>query len=259
MAIVLVAAAVLALIAITNRRPPAPLAAVTPTSTAAAGTPGTVTVRAALTTNVRAAPDRQAELVAIIPGNRVADVTGVTPAGDWLRVVYPPGSRLVGWVPEGNVVPVGGDIHSVAVIDAGAAGGVSPSATPGGTAVPASLPDLTITNAFVAPNGTLTIRVANVGAGRFDGTVGLRVTSAAGEVVGVVDVQQTLLQPGRSATVNTQVVIRQTGEYVLELDWLDEVKESNEFNNTLRTLLVAPSAPGAVPTTSPTAAAATGQ
>ncbi len=47
-----------------------------------------------------------------------------------------------------------------------------------------------------------------------------------------------MLQPGRSATVNTQIAITQTGEYVLEVDWLDDVKESNEFNNTLRTLLV---------------------
>jgi hypothetical protein len=257
MAIVLIAASALALIAIANRQPPTVEVAVTPTASVAAGAPGAVTVRAALTTNMRAAPDRQADLVAIIPGDRVAEVTGVTAAGDWLRVVYPPGSRLQGWVPAENVVPVGGDVRDVAVIDAGTAGAPSASATPGATAAASQLPDLTITNAFVAPNGTLTIRVANVGAGRFDGTVGLRVTSAAGEVVGVVDVQRTLLQPGRSATVNTQVEIVHTGEYVLELDWLDEVKESNEFNNTLRTLLVAPALPGA--TATPTATSAPGQ
>ncbi len=238
MAIVLIAAAALALIAITGRAPgTGPVAGTAPSRTAGAG--GTVTVRAALTTNMRAAPDRQAEVVAIIPGDRVADVVGRAPSGSWLQVVYPPGSRLQGWVPASNVEPVAGDASGVPVVDVAEPVAPGASATPGATAAPA-LPDLTITNAFVAPNGTLTIRMANVGAGRFDGAVGLRVTSAAGEVVGVVDVQRTLLAPGRSATVNTQVTIVQTGEYVLELDWLDDVKESNEFNNTLRTLLVAP-------------------
>ncbi|MBM3138964.1 MAG: hypothetical protein FJZ92_01810 [Chloroflexi bacterium] len=201
-----------------------------------------VAVRASLTTNIRASPGRQAELIAIIPGGRVAQVTGQTPNGDWLRVVYPVGSRLEGWVPAANMEPLQGDPASLAVIDVAVPG--QPAATPGpgvgATPEAAPLPDLAITNAFVAPNGTLTIRMANIGRGRFDAAVGLRVTSAAGEVVGVIEIERALLLPGRSATVNTQVEVRRTGEYVLELDWLDEVREANEFNNQLRTLLVAP-------------------
>ncbi len=86
----LVAAAILAGIAKTGRGDGAPLGGPPATATiAGVAQPGGVTVEAALTTNMRSAPDRRAELVAIIPGGRLADVTGQTPAGDWLRVDLP--------------------------------------------------------------------------------------------------------------------------------------------------------------------------
>lgn len=235
--IVLIAATALAAILLIDRAGGAGGAApevLTSTNEPAEG----VTVEAVLTTNMRASADRVAELVAIIPGGRAAEVTGQSSDGSWLQVVYPIGSRLEGWVPAANVVVRSGDTASVPVIDVAAAD-AEPAST-GGTAVPTSgsEPDLQVTSAFVAPSGTLTIRFANVGRGPFDAATSLRVTSAAGEVVGVVDIERTLLRPGRSATVNTQIVIERTGEYVLEADWLNEVDESNEFNNALRTLLV---------------------
>jgi len=237
-AIVLIAAATLAVIVLIDRARGAGSDYVAASEATALPLEG-VTVSPALTTNMRAAPDRRAELIAIIPGERIALVTGQTPDRAWLRVIYPIGSRLEGWVPAANVVPRSGDPATVAVIDVAAPDDASPASTTdtpptgGGTA-----PDLQVTNAFVAPNGTLTIRVANAGRGEFDAPTSLRVTSAAGEVIGVVDIERTRLLPGRSATVNTQITIRRTGEYVLEVDWLDDVKESNEFDNTFRALLV---------------------
>ncbi|MDA0364785.1 MAG: hypothetical protein O3B31_01455 [Chloroflexi bacterium] len=238
LAIVLIAAAALAAILLIDRAGGVGGTAAVATAIADAAAEG-VTVEPALTTNMRTAPDRLAELVAIIPGGRAAQVTGQSADGAWLLVVYPIGSRLEGWVPAANVIPRTGDPATVPVIDVASSSDASPASTTGTpVAAGGAEPDLQVTNAFVAPNGTLTIRFANVGRGAFDAATSLRVTSAAGAVIGVVDIERTLLRPGRSATVNTQIAIERTGEYVLEADWLDEVTESNEFNNTLRTLLV---------------------
>lgn len=238
LAIVLIAGSALAVILVLDRA--GDVAGAAPVRAVAANdSVEGVTVEPALTTNMRAAPDREAELVAIIPGRRPALVTGRSPDGAWLRVIYPIGSRLEGWVPAANVVPSAGDPASVAVIDVAAPGDARPVSSAGtAPAAGGALPDLHVTSAFVAPNGTVTIRLANVGRGVFDAATSLRVTSAAGDVVGVVDIERTTLRPGRSATVTTQIAIDSTGEYVLDADWLDEVEEANEFNNTFRTLLI---------------------
>lgn len=238
LAIVLIAAGTLAVIVLLDRAGNTGSASPTASPSTGVSVEG-VTVVPALTTNMRSAPGRGSDLVAIIPGGRVVEVIGQTPDGAWLQVIYPVGSRLEGWVPAGNVVSRSGDLTAVAVIDVAGPNDASPGSTTGAAVTDGGAePDLQVTNAFVAPNGALTIRVANVGRGTFDAPTSLRVTSAAGEVIGVVDIERTLLQPGRSATVNTQIAIKRTGEYVLEADWLDEVKESNEFNNTFRALLV---------------------
>ena len=235
--IVLIAAGTIAVILVLDRAGDA--AGAPPLATAAASqSVDGLTVEPALTTNMRAAPDRQAELIAIVPGGRLALVTGQSPDGAWLRVIYPIGSRLEGWLPAANVIPRTGDPAAVPVIDGEAPADIAATATTDAASEGDAEPDLQVTSAFVAPNGTVTIRVANVGRGTFDAGTSLRVTSAGGEVVGVVDIERTLLRPGRSATVTTQVTIGRTGEYVLEADWLDEVQEANEFNNTFRTLLV---------------------
>ena len=69
--------------------------------------------------------------------------------------------------------------------------------------------------------------------------VPLNVSKASGEILGVLRIGPTTLAPGASATVLTPVVISETGNYILELDRFDEVRESDEFNNTFTTLLIA--------------------
>ena len=89
------------------------------------------------------------------------------------------------------------------------------------------------------PNGSLTIVIENIGTGRFLGTIGVQVTSGSGELLGVLDTQATTLLPNRTATVDTRLTIETTGSYLIELDRLDRIEESSEFNNAQRFFLVA--------------------
>ena len=86
----------------------------------------------------------------------------------------------------------------------------------------------------------LTIALRNIGdASIVETFVPLNVSKASGEILGVLRIGPTTLAPGASATVLTPVVISETGNYILELDRFDEVRESDEFNNTFTTLLIA--------------------
>ncbi|MDA0352600.1 MAG: hypothetical protein O3A10_10380 [Chloroflexi bacterium] len=196
-----------------------------------------VIARAVLTTNLRATPGRQSDILAIVPTQQLTRVTGRNADGDWLRVTYPAGFDLAGWAPRTSFAVERGELATVAVasiVVASPADGVTIPGTEG-----APLPDLTMIDAYLLPNGSLTLVVENVGTGRFIGTIGLQVTSGSGELLGVLDTQETSLLPNRTATVDTGLQITTTGSYLIELDRLDRIEEGSEFNNTTRVFLVA--------------------
>jgi hypothetical protein len=157
----------------------------------------------------------------------------------WLRVVYPMSSTLEGWIAATNIeADTSPDLASL------------PSIAPEGDAVgeegPGSLleddplPDLTISSADVSADGSLEVRITNVGRATFADTVDVRVTSAEGVLLGMLDADLTeqALTPGRSASVSSGVRIVRTGLYVIEVDSLNRIDEAGEFNNTRRVLLV---------------------
>lgn len=197
------------------------------------------TARVALTANLYGSPSRSSDLVAIVPEGRAVRVTGRTDDSTWVRVIYPVTSTLEGWLPAANLVeesvPDLAAIPDVASIAGGEEGGGG-----GGLATELTLADLTVSSADVGLNGILSVRITNVGRSAFSDSVGLRVTTAEGEIVGALDVDLSAspLGPGRSASVNTGVVVTQTGLFVIEVDPTNEVEESSEFNNSRRVLLV---------------------
>ena len=81
-----------------------------------------------------------------------------------------------------------------------------------------ALPDLTVSSADVQSTGQLAVRITNVGRAPFAGQVGLRITTADGEIVGVLDVdlEASPLGAGRSASINTGTVVTATGLYVID-------------------------------------------
>ncbi|MDA1010814.1 MAG: hypothetical protein O2888_05005 [Chloroflexi bacterium] len=202
-------------------------------------TPDGPTARIALTSNLYAHPSRSSDLVAIVPEGRTVRVTGRTDDSMWMRVIYPVTSTLEGWLPVSHVVeessPLLEDVPEVASAVVSEGGGED-----GGLGNEPALPDLTISSADVSASGFLTVRITNLGRATFNGTVGLRVTTAEGELAGSLDADLAAspLGPGRSAAVNTGVVIRTTGLYVIEVDPTNEIDESSEFNNARRVLLV---------------------
>lgn len=238
-AVVLAAAGVIAALWLVDsaRTPGAATGAATATAPPSREEPTAVL---ALTTNMYARPTRTAELVAIIPEGRVARVTGRTDDSEWLRVNYPPASGLEGWVPKASAeVASLPPLAGVPAVAAGAAVAAAGGEVSDGGEQDA-LPDLTVSSAEVQPNGTLVVRITNVGRGLFQGRVDLQVTGAEGELLGVLDADltQSPLGAGRSASVNTGVLIRATGLVVIEVDHLNRVAEPDEFNNTRRVLLV---------------------
>lgn len=193
----------------------------------------------ALTSNMYGRPTRTADLVAIVPEGRTVRVSGRTDDSEWLRIIYPVTSSLEGWVPAANMVaaalPDLAAVPAVASVVQGEDGEVD-----GGLLESEALPDLTVSSADVQSNGQLAVRITNVGRALFAGQVGLRITAADGEIVGVLDVdlEASPLGPGRSASINTGTVVTTTGLYVIEVDPVNDVEEASEFNNTRRVLLV---------------------
>ncbi|MCK9485225.1 MAG: hypothetical protein M0R73_00765 [Dehalococcoidia bacterium] len=194
--------------------------------------------RVALTSNLYGAPSRAGELVAIVPEGREVRVTGRSDDSSWIRVIYPVASTLEGWLPATNLVEASLP-ELAAVPDVATIGGPDGEDGGGSLVDEPGLPDLTVSSADVGATGILTVRITNVGRGAFSGSVALRVTTAEGEIVGALDIGPLeSLGSGRSASVNTGVVVRETGLFVIEVDPNNQVEESSEFNNSRRVVLV---------------------
>ena len=107
-----------------------------------------------------------------------------------------------------------------------------------------ALPDLAVATAFLLPNGRLTMSLRNGGSAPLENQkISLQISSAEGEILGVLEIGPTSLAPGAVATVVTPVTVLRTGVYVLELDRTNTIAESSEFNNRFSQLLVAPGEP----------------
>jgi hypothetical protein len=206
-----------------------------PTSEPISATPQLVIAIA--TANVRAEPDRFADVIAVLPTGRSVRLLGRSSDSSWIRVAYPPESDVEGWIPLATISPVADTLAFLPVLITLET--ATPSASNGDPEADL-LPDLIIADAFLLQDGRLTIALRNVGdASIVETFVPLNVSKASGEILGVLRIGPTTLAPGASATVLTPVVISETGNYILELDRLDEVRESDEFNNTFTTLLIA--------------------
>ncbi len=237
-AVVLISAVVMATIALIDTASSANHTAdPTPAPTTQGQDPELVIL--AMTSNMYAQPSRTADIVAIIPVDRSARITGQTEGGEWLRVQYPVSSSLEGWIAATNVIT--DSLPDLAAVESFPLDGAVPGSEGQGPLLDeAPLPDLTISSAEVGADGMLEVRVTNVGRATFADQVDVRVTTAEGALLGMLDIDLTdqPLTPGRSASVSTGVRIIRTGLYVIEVDSLNRVEEAGEFNNTRRVLLV---------------------
>lgn len=191
--------------------------------------------RAYATSNVRLRPDPGAEVIAIVPGSHEVELLARTPSSEWVRVAYPAGSTVQGWVPASRLEF---DPAALAALPEAAEATASSSRAPGSSASGA-LPDLVVDDVFLLQDGRMSVDIRNVGEGALvDAAIPLHVTRASGEIVGVLEVGPTTLIGGASATVVTPIVVRSTGTYLLHLDRADTIPEARESNNTFSALLV---------------------
>lgn len=237
-AVIVVAAIVITAIALSDdvasgNATPGPVASPEPT-------PDLLLVRAVYTSNVRREALDGAPVVAIVPGGELAELRGRSQDALWLYIAYPAGSAIVGWLPAINAEPAHGEIASAPIRETAALAPVS-VVGPGARSpdAPEILPDLTITGVSVQGGGRLVVNIRNIGDGAFDApSLSLLVTSAEGELIGLFEIENAVIEPGRFASIATELRITETGTYILELDRFDEVRESGEFNNSSRVLLV---------------------
>ena len=231
MAIIVVAAAVIATIAALDDGASGEAPAV--------AAPAAEPLRLTVTSNLRAAPDRLSEILAILPAETAVELRSRSADGQWIEVARADGGAAGGWV-LAAAVPL--DEAAIGALPVGGGASVEGSGEPVVEATPAAeaLPDLMIAEVFLLADGRLAVGLRNVGdAPLIETEVPLSISKAAGEILGVFRIGPTTLAPGSSATVVTSVVVSETGSFVLELDRPNEIRESGEFNNTFRTLLVA--------------------
>jgi hypothetical protein len=174
-----------------------------------------------------------------VPADHTVELLARTPSDEWVRVAYPPGSTVQGWLPTNRLELTAAEV--AALPEAAAASEVSASNTEGATAGPAprGLPDLVITDVFLLQDGRMSVDIRNEGPGTLlDTAIPLHVTRASGEIVGVLEIGPTTLVAGASATAVTPIVVPSTGTYLLQLDRADLIHEAGETNNGYSALLV---------------------
>jgi len=194
---------------------------------------------ALVTTNLREQPQPTSAVVAVIPGGRGAELRGRSEDGGWAQLAYPPGA-VEGWAQLASLNITETELAAAPVLAGPPTEGAPIDGTSAGGPGAEALPDLAVTNAFLLPDGRLTISLRNGGTAPLEEQqVSLQVSSAEGEILGVLEIGPTSLQPGAVATVVTPVTVLRTGVYVLELDRTNAITESSEFNNRFSQLLVA--------------------
>lgn len=211
-------------------------AAPAPTPVALTATPtpetGPPSVRALVTSNLYASPDRAAEVVAVLPAEQRAVLDGRTTDSAWVRVAYPVGSPIRGWT-RASSVQVEPRLLAAAPAVAIAPAVATPTATVAGT------PDLALSEVFLIDGKQLAVAVRNLGDTPVAETVmTLDVRRAEGDVVGVLTIEPAALDAGQSATVVTPLAISEPGSYRLFLNPGAGAKDAQLENNQRQVLLI---------------------
>src|SRR5581483_6921203 len=111
---------------------------------------------------VKSAPGTTTPPLGTLPGGAEMVVDGRTTDTKWLRIIFPPGSELHGWVDAADVDATSGDPAALTVATAEPPVVVEvPTETPVGGA----LPDLTIGTTPTITGGKLFVTVTNIGRG----------------------------------------------------------------------------------------------
>ena len=223
-------------------------------SAEAVGAPGAQTLRTAA---VRTTPGDGAPVLGTLPKDTQVDVDGRSSDSKWLRIVFPRGSDVRGWVDATSIdpaatlasLPVRGGEASVRApaqptkaTQSGQAGqsesasirtSNTTSASAAAATVPpaAGLPDLVVSGGS-NDNGRISATVKNIGAGAAQGTVVVTVLSNSGQTLATTSAPISL-KPGQSAQIPTGYAAAGAARMVLAVNRGGAIVESNMSNNEL--------------------------
>ena len=207
---------------------PAPTA---PPATATPAPIGPAVVRAAVTANLYATPDRTADVLAVVPAEQRALLDGRTADLEWVRVTYPAGRPVAattqGWLHASTVRVDPASLGAAPIV-------AVPSPTPavGG-------PDLALAAVMLIDGKQFAVTVRNVGdAPSAETVMTLDITRAEGDVVGHLTIEPAALAAGQSATVVTPLTIARPGVYRVILDPGSGVQDARPENNRREVLLI---------------------
>ena len=203
-----------------------PPATDTPPSSATPAATADNLARSLWTSNVRAAPRPDAEVVAVLPAQRDAALVARAGSGAWLLVAYPPGGPE-GWLPAQRL-----ELDAAAIERLPEVTPPAPEVDPAGEG--SGLPDLTITEIYLVAGNRLAFRLQNAGEGPLvQVALGLALTVPGAEEPAALNVDVAALEPGGTAAVVTPVVLVESGEVTIELDPDAAIDETSEENNVL--------------------------
>lgn len=205
--------------------PTAPPVTATPTPL------GPALVRAAVTANLYASPDRAADVIAVVPAGQRASLDGRTADLEWVRVAYPAGrstpEAAQGWLHASAV-----RVDPVTLAAAPVVAAPSPTPAAGG-------PDLALAAVMLIDGKQFAVTVRNVGdAPSAETVMTLDVTRAEGDVIGHLTIEPASLGAGQSATVVTPLAIQRPGTYRVVLDPGKGAKDARAENNRREVILI---------------------
>ena len=224
-------------------------------SAEAVGAPGAQTLRTAA---VRTTPGDGAPVLGTLPKDTRIDVDGRSSDSKWLRIAFPRGSDVRGWVDASSIdlaatlasLPVRGGDASVRApapptkaAQSGQAGQsasasirtsntTSVAAASTATVAPAAgLPDLIVSGGS-NDNGRMSATVKNIGAGAAQGTAVVTVLSNGGQTLATTSAPVSL-KPGQSTQIPTGYAVAGAARMVLAVNRGGAIVESNMSNNEL--------------------------
>lgn len=206
----------------------------TPTAAPASAAPtpsGPPMVRAAVTSNLYATPDRTADVVAVLSAEQRATLDGRTADLEWVRVAFSATrtseETTRGWMHASAV-----RVDPVTLAAAPVVAVPSPTPAAGG-------PDLALAAVMLIDGRQFAVTVRNLGdAPTAETVMTLDVTRAEGDVVGHLTIEPAALGAGQSATVITPLTIARPGVYRVVLDPGKGVKDARPENNRREAVLI---------------------
>ncbi|MDI6858042.1 MAG: SH3 domain-containing protein [Dehalococcoidia bacterium] len=212
--------------------------------------------KAKVTVSVRSDPGNDYQILGVLRRGSEVEIVGKSDDGEWLQIIYPPGSDLRGWV-LAESMEIEGDLSALDIATPEQMVEPQPtreraatepppsdtpppeeSPTPETTPLPsptvAPLPDLVIGGAMVSGN-VIIVTITNQGAGPLaDAVIDVTIFDVTGsELLYSLTTGPHALQPGGSIDIKTDYSLPSgLSQLLIRVDSAGAIQESDDANNS---------------------------